>query len=360
MPIELTRTRVEIVFIPLSVILITLFHFASMQAASVLLHEVSQRLYYLPIIFAAYRFGLKGSVLCSVFAAGLYLSHISGHRHESEKIVVNQLVEAVMFQVVGIATGLLSNAERRQVAKLEQASLDLSRAYRELRETVNLLLHTARLNSLGEMAASVAHEIRNPLAAIKGAFEIVAEAVPADNPRREFVTVVETELERLNTLVSDFLKFSRPRTPEKKPVSINTLISTVLMFASPQAQKRSVVFVTDLVEPLPHLLVDDEQMKQVLLNLVLNAIQAQPQGGTVEVKTRTLPEMIEISIRDYGSGVPPQARDSIFEPFVTTKPDGTGLGLAIAYQLVKQHGGDLKLVNISGPGSEFVVSLPIQ
>jgi len=223
---------------------------------------------------------------------------------------------------------------------------------------VSLLIRADRLKSVGEVAAAIVHEIRNPLSAIKGAAQIIESAVPQDSPRRRFLTIIEEEVDRLNKLVTEFLTFARPRQPEKSPSDLNQLIESIITFTSKEATKRGVRLVPQLDEHLPAVEVDAEQIRQVLLNLILNAIHAMPEGGVVEVCSKRVGEALEMTVRDYGTGIDPAIRDKIFDPFFTTKPEGTGLGLSVAYGLVKQHDGEIELGELNGPGSLFIVRLP--
>jgi two-component system, NtrC family, sensor histidine kinase HydH len=357
-PEKLNR-RIEAAVLFLIVILITLLHYSKVAGSNALIHEISQRLYYIPIVYAAYRFGLRGSILISFVSGVIYLLHISMHALDSEKVVINQYAEVLMFQVVGIVTGLFAQAERKQRQRFEKSSADLAAAYKELKSTVHLLMRTARLKSLGELAATIAHEIRNPLGAIKGAVEIIEEDIPSTSPRREFVTVIKREVDRLNKLVVEFLNFAKPRLPEKVSSDLNEIIRSVVNFITPQAAKKSIRLVTQLDERLLPLLVDAEQIRQILLNLILNAIEATPQGGNIEILSGQDERFVRISVRDYGTGIEPERRERIFDPFFSTKQDGTGLGLSIAYQFVKQHGGEIELVEQNGPGSLFVLRLPL-
>lgn len=343
----------------LSVVLITLMHYQTTAGGNFLLHEISQRLYYVPIVYAAYAFGLRGSLGISLLSGAVYLMHISEHGHDPQAAILNQYAEVFMFQVVGIITGLLAGAERRQRRRFEKASGDLAAAYQELRDTVNLLIRADRLKSVGEVAAAIVHEIRNPLSAIKGAAQIIEKEIPQDSPRRRFVAVIEEEVDRLNKLVTEFLTFARPRQPEKRPSDLNQLIESIITFTSKEATKRGVRLVPQLDEHLPAVEVDAEQIRQVLLNLILNAIHAMSQGGVVEVCSKRVGESVELSVRDYGTGIDPGIRDKIFDPFFTTKPEGTGLGLSVAYGLIKQHDGQIELGDVEGPGSLFIVRLPI-
>ncbi len=353
------RQFLTAVILVLSIVLITLLHYYTTAGGNFLLHEISQRLYYVPIIYAAYTFGVRGGAACSLLSGAVYLLHISEHEHDPESAILNQYAEILMFQVVGVVTGLLARAERRQRERFEKASAELAAAYQELRDTLDLLIRADRLKSVGEVAAAIVHEIRNPLSAIKGAAEIIEKEIPIESPRREFVSVIEREVDRLNRLVSEFLNFAKPRQPEKTPSNLNEIVRSVITFTSKEADKSGVKLASQLDEQLPDVMIDADQIRQVLLNLILNAIHAMSQGGTVEIASRREGKMVELSVRDHGVGIEPRIRDRIFDPFFTTRPEGSGLGLSVAYQLVKQHDGEIDLVDVEGPGARFVVRLPL-
>lgn len=353
------KKYIEIALLILIITLITLLHYSTLSNKNILLHEISQRLYYLPIIYAAYRYGLKGSVSISLLSGAIYLLHVSEHLKDSQTTILNQYAEVIIFQVVAITTGFFADAERTQRKSYEKVSQDLIVAYKELRDTVDLLVRTAQLKSLGELSASIAHEIRNPLASIKGSIEIIATDFPADSPKKEFITIIEQEIERLNRLVEEFLRFAKPSKPAKIEADINEIIMSVTKFISTQAAKTNINIVTNLASSMPLILIDSEQIRQVLLNLIINAIQASPPDSIIEISSKLTKDYIELFVRDYGKGVENSKREKIFEPFFTTKPQGSGLGLAIAYQLIKQHNGEIMLLNTDSSGALFVVKLPI-
>jgi two-component system, NtrC family, sensor histidine kinase HydH len=355
---KVKRSVVALVLVS-SVILITLIHYQTSAGGNFLLHEISQRLYYVPIVYAAYRFGVRGSVTISLLSSAVYLLHISEHGNDPKAAILNQYAEVMMFLVVGVVTGLLAQAEKTQRRRSEKASTELAAAYKELRGTVDLLIRADRLKSLGELAAGMAHEVRNPLSAIRGAAEIIDKEIPPDSPRRKFVGVIEEEVDRLNRLVGEFLSFAKPRQPERTPTDLSELVESVVTFTSKEADNNGVKLVTRLDEQLQAVPVDREQIRQVLLNLIINAIHAMPEGGTVEIGTSLGSESVELWVRDYGIGVEPGTRDKIFDPFFTTKQQGSGLGLSIAYQIVKQHGGEIEFRDVDGPGALFVIRLPI-
>ncbi len=356
---KLLRQADEAVALAVAIALIAVLHYASGREQHELLHEISQRLYYIPIVYAAYRYGLKGSLLCAGLSGLVHLVHISEHQFASEATLVNQYAEVLMFTSVAIVTGYYAETEKRLRQNYKQASAKLERANQELRETMELLIQAERLKSLGELSAAVAHEIRNPLGSIKGALEILAPEIPLSSPKREFVEVIERETDRLNRLVTDFLKYARPRPPDAVPTDLNALVESTLRLVSIQAGKRRLKLVSTLYPHPVQVVADPEQIRQVILNLLLNAFQASYEGGCVEVSSRVSGENAEIEVRDYGSGIPTEQRERVFDPFFTTRKDGSGLGLSIAYQIARQHGGELRLGQIS-PGTAITLRLPLR
>lgn len=349
----------EAVALAVVIALITLLHYATSNGKLELLHEISQRLYYIPIVYAAYRYGLKGSLFFAALSGIVHFVHISEHQFVSEATLVNQYAEVLMFAAVAIVAGYYAETEKQLRQNYEQTSAKLERANSELRETMELLVRAERLKSLGELSAAIAHEIRNPLGSIKGAVEILSPEIPASSPKREFVEVIEREADRLNRLVTDFLKYARPRPQEALPTDLNALVESTLRFISTQADKRRLELVNDLDPSVGMVVVDPEQIRQVLLNLLLNALQASPEGGRVEVRSRISGESVEVEVRDYGCGIPAEQRARVFDPFFTTRKDGSGLGLSIAYQIARQHGGELQLGQVT-PGTAMILRLPLQ
>src|SRR5215510_889222 len=339
----------------IALIAISVLHYENVSG-SVLLHEVSQRLYYLPIIYAAYRYGLRGGLTASLVSAALYFPHIVQHWN-SEDSAINLYAETILFLVIGAVTGLLAGKERRERERYENAAAELRRAYDELRATVEQLLIADRHSSLGRMSAAIVHEIRNPLGAIKGAAEALESSVPRE--RKEFLDIIKLESDRLNGLVTDFLRFARPRAPEMLPTPAHEVIDPVVKLARKQAERSRVRIELFAAGDLPPVMMDAEQMKQVLLNLILNAIDAMPGGGRLTIYVDRSSDGLVIAVKDTGEGIDPAVRATLFSPFVTTKARGSGLGLAIAHRLVSQHGGCITADDAAGGGAVFQVWLPL-
>jgi two-component system sensor histidine kinase HydH len=339
----------------IALIAITVLHYENVSG-SALLHEISQRLYYLPIIYAAYRYGLRGGLTASLVSAALYVPHIVQHwanRHSA----INLYAETALFLVVGVVTGLLAGRERRERERYEKTAAELQRAYDDLRATVEQLLIADRHSSLGRMSAAIVHEIRNPLGAIKGAAEALETSVPRE--RGEFLDIIKLETERLNGLVTDFLRFARPRSPEMLPTPAHEVIDSVVNLARKQAERSRVQIEIFAADDLPPVMMDAEQMKQVLLNLILNAIDAMPKGGCLTINVDRSGDGLVIAVKDRGEGIDPAVRATLFSPFVTTKARGSGLGLAIAHRLVSQHGGRITADDAAGGGAVFQIWLPL-
>jgi signal transduction histidine kinase len=226
-----------------------------------------------------------------------------------------------------------------------------------------------RLAAIGEMSAGLAHEIRNPLAAIKGAAQYLDPKKLAEEDR-EFLEILIEEVNRLNGVVTQFLDYSRPLKPSMAATSVNEVLERTFKLLETQTPPNVAVAI-ELAEWLPRVQADAEQLKQVFLNLALNAFQAMPGGGRLHVSTRVArdelafwregsrrQDVVEIRFRDSGPGVPEEARESIFVPFYTTKEKGTGLGLAICQRIVKAHQGSIVVRAPGEGGAEFMVSLP--
>lgn len=327
-----------------SIALVSLVHFQTVDAHP-LMHEVTQRLYYLPIVFAAYRYGLKGGVSFALLSIALFVPHLDLHSHEPE-VYHNQTAEMIMFLLIGGIAGLLSDARKREHRRYEQA--------------VSQLLVSDRLASLGQLSAGLVHEIRNPLASIKGAAEALEPEVPRGSRGRDFLDVITGEVNRLNKLITEFLTFARPRSPELLLTQPNAVIRSVASLVAREAERSRLSLRINVDEKVPPILMDGEQIKQALLNLVINAMQATPPGGRIELVSSLSDGVVTLAVTDSGAGIPSSVKDRLFTPFATTKEGGTGLGLAIAMKLVRQHGGTIEAANASEGGAAFEIQLPLR
>lgn len=218
-----------------------------------------------------------------------------------------------------------------------------------------------RLSTLGNMAAAVAHEIRNPLNAVSmGLQRLRVEFQPAETEEyRRLVDLVQREVRRLNAIVEDFLSVARPLSLKPERISIPLLLDEVLGLAEGEARASAITIERDIPREPPPLQADRDRIKQVLLNLVLNALQAMPGGGVLTLGARASGASLTLSITDTGAGIPAEIMPRLFEPYVTTKVKGLGLGLAIARRIVEAHGGRIEAENRPEGGSRFRVVLPL-
>ncbi|MBI5178301.1 MAG: hypothetical protein HZA04_03475 [Nitrospinae bacterium] len=211
-----------------------------------------------------------------------------------------------------------------------------------------------RLTALGEAAASVAHEIRNPLGSMELYASLLAERLTEDAESLAMLEKIQAGLDSIERIVSGYLMFAVPARPHLGLVSLHAVLTDVEKFAAPPG--GSVSFVLDIPETLTAL-GDAGMLKQVFLNLGLNAVQAMPDGGTITVSAHSEGEGVLVSFRDTGRGIPPEVREKIFDPFFTTKEKGSGLGLAIASSIIALHGGTISAGSAPGGGAEFTIRL---
>ena len=341
------------------ILLISILHFLT-PVDRIVLHQIYQRLYYIPIILASLWQGWRGGLGAAALASLSYLPHIALHwQHQNYDYALNQYAEITLFFVIGGLTGWLGDQKRREHERAERINAELQEAYGDLRKTVAQLLQAERLSSLAEIASGVVHEVRNPLGAIKGAVEILEDGLPENSPRREFALIAKVEVERIDKLVQEFLGFSRPPKLSKTLTNLNELAESVILLVEQQAGERKIFLEREFAAALPLIDVDPEQIKQVLLNLAINAIDAVSAGGTVIFRTLQNEESINIEVEDTGSGIPLGVMGRIFDPFFTTKAKGSGLGLSIAHRIVDHHKGKLTAEN-TGRGSNFKVILDIK
>jgi two-component system, NtrC family, sensor histidine kinase PilS len=213
-----------------------------------------------------------------------------------------------------------------------------------------------RMATVGRMAANIAHEIRNPLAALSGAIEVMA-AGASDEARDRLAQIVLKETARLNDIIREFLEYARPVPLNRVPVDVAEVVDEVLVLLEQAATAGTLKTVREFPLTLPWT-VDRQQFRQAVWNLCLNAVQAMPQGGELRVAITTFGERLVLRITDTGEGISPADLAHVFEPFFSTKLEGTGLGLALVHRIVQDHGGDVDVHSRLGAGSTFIVTLP--
>jgi len=240
---------------------------------------------------------------------------------------------------------------------------EMVRELRESREEIERLHRTQmsraeHLASLGELAAGLAHEIRNPLAGIAGAAEVIGQQLPAGSSHREVLREVCKEAQRIEMLLSDLLQYARPRPLQFARRDLGDTIEQAVLLARQQVGQQPIQIEFSKPKGLPPVEHDAALIEQVALNLLVNAIQAMDQAGCVRVEMESREGLVGFRVVDSGRGIAPEVLPKIFRPFFTTKGHGTGLGLSLAKGIIEQHGGSIEATSLPGSGAEFSIWLP--
>lgn len=259
-----------------------------------------------------------------------------------------------------------SDLEMLQIlARQAITALENSRLYaeqldyvRRIEESQKALIQAEKMAAAGRLSASIAHEINNPLQAVQNCLHLAArDDLPAEK-RKEYFDLACTELERLMLTVRRMLDFYRPGASALERINLAEILQYVLTLMSKQLSEANVTVVKEFSGTIPSVMVVGSQIQQVFINLILNAVDAMPEGGVLKVSARSLKNGIEVLVQDSGKGVPEEKQTNIFEPFYSTKDGGTGLGLTVSYNIITAHGGVLELLTDRGPGACFRIFLP--
>jgi len=328
-------------------------------------HDVLRRLYYLPILFAAFSHGLRGGLVLAVAVALAYSPHAFTHlMHMDPAHTLEKSLELLLYVVVGVVAGGLVDRLRRRQQELVETTDKLKKALEEQRRTADQLVRAGRLAALGELVSGIAHELKNPLHALRGTAEVVDGAVPKDAPQRPMWELHLKEIDRLGDTAERFLSFARPTPLERVEVELISVLKHTRDLIEAQARQQGVELKVVAIPRGLTVMADQQQLIQVLLNIMLNAVQALAEtGGAVTCSLarsrRGEREYVEICVADDGPSIPPPEQERIFDPFVTTKSEGSGLGLSIAARIVEQHDGFIEVREPDDrPGVVFVVLLP--
>ncbi|MBT2697320.1 two-component sensor histidine kinase [Bacillus sp. ISL-40] len=256
---------------------------------------------------------------------------------------LNVLIPTVIYVILSVIAYIL-------VIRFNSYIQTLTTVYEELRQKEKLAV-------IGQMAAAIGHEIRNPLSSLKGFTQVQQERYPNTN---DYYPIMIQEIDRINSIVNDLMYIGKPRVIKFEKASIEEIIAYTLSITQQQAERQGVIVETIMAGPLPPLDCDDKQLKQVFINLIKNAIEAMPEGGRIEIRVKVLEKhKLSVSIQDEGCGIADENILNLGEPFFTTKTDGTGLGLMVTNQLIKDHRGAMKIKSIIDKGTRVIVTLPI-
>lgn len=312
-----------------------------------------------PVVSTAALLGVAATVIASVAAVSALLAPLllvdwgpQGFEMEPEGWHI-LAIRCLLMAATAVLVNALGSAIRAEAARNKATAEQLAVANQSLLAAEAAVRRAERLAALGQLTAGLAHELRNPLASIKGSADLLARGHGNRDPiARELGEIISSEVDRTNLLVTRFLDFARPLEPHRESSDIAAIIDRA-------AGRASVPVVRDYSPDVPRLPLDPTLMEQVFINLLGNAAQASEPGQPVTVSTRLADGRLEIDVADRGCGIPPDKLESIFNPFVTTKQDGVGLGLAIVAKIVDGHGGKMTVESEPGKGSTFRISLPL-
>ena len=353
--------------IVLMVIIISVLHYRTAITMGYL-HEFYKLLYYLPIILAAFHFGIRGGLIVSLGISIIYLPHLMFQWTGEFPHNLGRFLEIILYNGVAAVTGWLAENERRERTRYQKTATELEQSYRQLqqqseqlREIEEQLRHAERLSVMGELAASLAHEVRNPLGSIQGAVEILENDIPADNPNREFVDVLKKEVGRLNDVIDNYLSLARRVPDAVTTFDFAAAVHSVISILAAAARKQKIHFRFELPDGAIAVSANEAKFRQVVLNLLLNALAASPSGSEIILRAdlQKVSGLLNFLIEDHGAGMTPDVLQKAMQPFFTTKPSGTGLGLPISKRIVEQFGWMMNLESEAGRGTRVMIHIPL-
>jgi len=342
------------------------------------LHELYRAFFYIPIILAAFRFQFNGGMLSAVAVILIYFPHVvfqwgGGFLYNSSRIL-----EMVMYLLVGGLVGKLVERERNERKKYQRTASELNRSFQQLKvqseklaEMEEQLRSSERLSVLGELAASLAHEVRNPLGSIWGVVEILKEECKKSGKDSEFTNILIDEVKRLNHVVENYLSLARKQKLYVKDCNLHDVVQSVVYLLNYKAKKQGIELTVELPSEKILINANEPQLQQILINIILNSIAAIPEKGSVTVKADfDLPEnssneadrkrSVRLSIIDTGQGMKPGEINNIFKPFYTTRENGTGLGLSIVKRIVDENKWKIDVTSTPGKGTIVTITFPAE
>ncbi|MFQ5797595.1 MAG: nitrogen regulation protein NR(II) [Bacteroidota bacterium] len=305
-------------------------------------------------------FGLGGAIYLAVLF--LVIRPLSKAQSQINRVEnqIDQVEEGEQMRLAPLEIPQTRDEIADLIADFNKFIQRLNEAHARLHTMHQVQLEQAdRLASSGEMAASIAHEIKNPLAGVLGALQVFDADTPQDDPRKGIVREMILQLDRINQAINDLLSYARPTAPMFEEIHVNEIIERTLSLLTPQLNGKQVVVNKSLGNNIPPILADQKLIQQLLWNIFLNALQAMETAGTLTVTTVRQNELVKIQIQDTGKGIPEEHRAKLFKPFFTTKHKGAGLGLAICKRIVEQHLGAISIESHVGRGTTVAITIRV-
>ncbi len=307
------------------------------------IHAIHGRFCYIPIVMGAAWFGFRGGLITAAVVSALVLPYVL-FSDLTNHTLAGETVEIVFYFAIASLVGALVDREMFARRKRAEMRLELERSQ--------------RLSLVGQMAAGVAHEIKNPLASIKGAVEIIGDQSASEADRSQFKDIVVSEIHRIDGTVTDFLTFARPQKSKMEKIDLSSTVRDTLTQLESQVAKSGMSLKRS-IDPEVYIRGDKSKIHQMTLNLILNSIEASQAGSAIDVQlTQNGSDIAHLVISDEGSGLPQDDIEKVFEPFYTTKSTGTGLGLAIVRSIVEELRGSISIKSVPAGGASVEIELP--
>ena len=360
-------------FISFLIILVAIFHYST-PIKSHHLHELYRAFFYIPIILAAFRYQFKGGLIAAIVVILVYLPHVVFQWRGDFLFNFSRFLEMIMYIVVGIVAGHLAERERNERNNYQHAAKELELSYKQLKtqseklaEMEDQLRASERLSVLGELAASLAHEVRNPLGSIWGVVEIIKDECKEKGKDSEFTDILIQEVKRLNQVVENYLNLARQPKLYIKNCNLKEIVGSVIYLLNYKARKQDIQLAMDFPTDPIEISADESQLQQVLINLILNSMAAINDKGTIIIKAKTFStkdaetragkkQRVQLSVIDNGHGIDPATKEKIFDPFFTTHEQGTGLGLNIVKRIADQNKWQISVESQPGKGTTISIT----
>lgn len=330
-------------------------------------HDLHRALFLFPMIYAAVTFRAWGALSASFVLLCIVLPRAFFYSPYADPLT-RSLLSTMLIIFVGFLIAILANRvekEEKARAELNIAHKKLGTYVQRLKENQEQLIQTEKLTSLGQMAASIAHEVNNPLAGVLVYTQLLTKKIAGGNIPKEialdYLSKMDSELTRSTKLIRSLLDFARQSLPTLREIELNDVVNQALDLTAHSAELQHVEVMRELAPSLPKLMADFDQLQQVCTNLILNAIQAMPEGGRLTLRTSANNSQVIIEVQDTGCGISPENMRKLFTPFFTTKEKGkgVGLGLAVAHGIIQRHQGRIEVQSKEGEGTTFTIYLPL-
>jgi len=330
-------------------------------------HDTYRRLSYFPIALGGVWFGIRGGLSIAAITSVAFIPHLLLFIGKGGATYLSELTEIVLYMAAGLLIGGIASKESKLREKYRLLSEKLKISYAKLHDSAELMIEveeefrkSQRLAMLGEVSASLAHEIKNPLGSIKGSAEILLDDYPEGHPKREFVEILLTETSRLDNSVNEALNLLRGGQPLESGIDtepLSTVMQRCFKLLSSKLEKKQIRIESSGLEAGGSFPVAGEKISQIFINILLNAVDASPHAGRIKVHMRREDDGVFVQIADDGPGIAKNDRDRIFDPFFTRKEEGTGLGLPISRKIAESYGGRIGIVETKR-GACFELYLP--